>query len=135
MTSRKQLAYSVLDLAPVAEGKTPADALHNSLDLAQHTEKMGYTRYWVAEHHNMISVASAATSIIIGYLAQGTKTMRIGSGGIMLPNHSPLIVSEQFGTLASLYPGRIDLGLGRAPGTDQQTAAELRYDRIIFLCR
>jgi len=130
MTSRKQLAYSVLDLAPVAEGSTPTDALHNSLDLAQNTEKTGYTRYWVAEHHNMISVASAATSIIIGYLAQGTNTMRIGSGGIMLPNHSPLIVAEQFGTLAALYPDRIDLGLGRAPGTDPQTAAELRYDRM-----
>lgn len=130
MTSRKHLAYSVLDLAPVAEGSTPTDALHNSLDLAQHTEKLGYNRYWVAEHHNMISVASAATSIIIGYLAQGTKTIRVGSGGIMLPNHSPLIVSEQFGTLAALYPNRIDLGLGRAPGTDQQTAAELRYDRM-----
>ncbi|WP_163710926.1 LLM class flavin-dependent oxidoreductase [Mangrovibacterium lignilyticum] len=130
MTSRKQVAFSVLDLAPVAEGSTPADALRNSLDLAQQTEQFGYTRYWVAEHHNIISVASAATSIIIGYIAQGTKTIRVGSGGIMLPNHSPLIVSEQFGTLAALYPGRIDLGLGRAPGTDQVTAAELRYDRM-----
>jgi len=130
MTSRKQLAFSVLDLAPVAEGSTPADALRNSLDLAQQTEKFGYSRYWVAEHHNIISVASAATSIIIGYIAQGTKSIRVGSGGIMLPNHSPLIVSEQFGTLATLYPGRIDLGLGRAPGTDQVTAAELRYDRM-----
>ena len=130
MTDRKQLAFSVLDLAPVAEGSTPADALHNSLQLAQHTEQLGYSRYWVAEHHNIISVASAATSIIIGYIAAGTKTIRVGSGGIMLPNHSPLIVSEQLGTLAALYPNRIDLGLGRAPGTDPVTAAELRYDRM-----
>ena len=130
MTNRKQIAFSVLDLAPVAEGSTPADALHNSLELAQYTEQFGYSRYWVAEHHNIISVASAATAIIIGYIAQGTKTIRVGSGGIMLPNHSPLIVSEQFGTLAALYPNRIDLGLGRAPGTDQVTAAELRYDRM-----
>ena len=130
MTDRKQLAFSVLDLAPVAEGSTPADALHNSLELAQHTEQLGYSRYWVAEHHNIISVASAATSIIIGYIAAGTETIRVGSGGIMLPNHSPLIVSEQFGTLAALYPNRIDLGLGRAPGTDPGTAAELRYDRM-----
>ena len=130
MTDRKQLAFSVLDLAPVAEGSTPADALHNSLELAQHTEQLGYSRYWVAEHHNIISVASAATSIIIGYIASGTKNIRVGSGGIMLPNHSPLIVSEQFGTLAALYPNRIDLGLGRAPGTDPVTAAELRYDRM-----
>lgn len=130
MPNRKQLAFSVLDLAPVAEGSTPVDALHNSLELAQHTEQLGYSRYWVAEHHNIISVASAATSIIIGYIAGGTKTIRVGSGGIMLPNHSPLIVSEQFGTLAALYPNRIDLGLGRAPGTDPVTAAELRYDRM-----
>ena len=130
MTNRKQIAFSVLDLAPVAEGSTPADALRNSLELAQYTEQFGYSRYWVAEHHNIISVASAATSVIIGYIAQGTKTIRVGSGGIMLPNHSPLIVSEQFGTLAALYPNRIDLGLGRAPGTDQVTAAELRYDRM-----
>jgi luciferase family oxidoreductase group 1 len=130
MTDRKQLAFSVLDLAPVAEGSTPAVALHNSLELAQHTEQLGYSRYWVAEHHNIISVASAATSIIIAYIAAGTKNIRVGSGGIMLPNHSPLIVSEQFGTLAALYTNRIDLGLGRAPGTDPVTAAELRYDRM-----
>ncbi|WP_319479276.1 LLM class flavin-dependent oxidoreductase [uncultured Draconibacterium sp.] len=130
MTDRKQLAFSVLDLAPVAEGSTPADALHNSLELAQHAEQLGYSRYWVAEHHNIISVASAATSIIIGYIAAGTKNIRVGSGGIMLPNHSPLIVSEQFGTLAAIYPNRIDLGLGRAPGTDPVTASELRYDRM-----
>ena len=126
----KHIAYSILDLAPIAEGSTHADALRNSLDLAQQAEKFGYTRYWVAEHHNMLNVASAATSLIIGYLAQGTKSIRVGSGGIMLPNHSPLIVSEQFGTLASLYPGRIDLGVGRAPGTDQVTAHEIRSDRM-----
>jgi luciferase family oxidoreductase, group 1 len=130
MTNRKQIAYSVLDLVPVAEGSTPADALQNSLALARYTEECGYTRFWVAEHHNMISVASAATSIIIGYLAQGTTTIRVGSGGIMLPNHSPLIVAEQFGTLAALHPGRIDLGLGRAPGTDQETAQAIRVDRM-----
>ncbi|MGD9555692.1 MAG: LLM class flavin-dependent oxidoreductase [Mangrovibacterium sp.] len=130
MTVQKDIAFSVLDLAPVAEGSTPAEALHNSLDLAQHAEKFGYRRFWVAEHHNMINVASAATAVIIGYIAQGTKAIRVGSGGIMLPNHSPLIVSEQFGTLAALYPGRIDLGLGRAPGTDPVTAREIRSDRM-----
>jgi luciferase family oxidoreductase group 1 len=122
------IPYSVLDLATVIEGKTPADTFKNSLDLAQHVEKWGYNRYWLAEHHNMISVASSATSVVIGHIAGGTKTIRVGSGGIMLPNHSPLIIAEQFGTLASLYPGRIDLGLGRAPGTDQVTAAAIRGD-------
>lgn len=130
MTNRKQAAYSVLDLTPVAAGSTTAQALHNSLKLAQETEKLGYNRYWVAEHHNMVSVASAATALIIGQLAQATQRIRVGSGGIMLPNHSPLIVAEQFGTLASFHHGRIDLGLGRAPGTDQLTASELRYDRM-----
>lgn len=130
MSHRKQAVLSVLDLAPVAEGSTPADALKNSLDLARQAESLGYHRFWVAEHHNIISVASVATPVIIGFIAQGTKTIRVGSGGIMLPNHSPLIVSEQFGTLASLYPGRIDLGLGRAPGTDQITAREIRSDRM-----
>lgn len=130
MTMKKKINYSVLELAPVAEGSTPADALHNSLDFARQAEQFGYNRFWVAEHHNMISVASAATSLIIGYVAQGTNTIRVGSGGIMLPNHSPLIISEQFGTLAALYPGRIDLGLGRAPGTDQLTAREIRSDRM-----
>jgi len=130
MTFKKDIEFSVLDLAPVAEGSTPAEALRNSLDLAQHVEKFGYRRFWVAEHHNMINVASAATVVIIGYIAQGTNAIRVGSGGIMLPNHSPLIVSEQFGTLASLYPGRIDLGLGRAPGTDPVTAREIRSDRM-----
>lgn len=131
--SNKQLkdtAYSVLDLATVIEGKTPADTFVNSLDLARHAESWGYHRYWLAEHHNMISVASSATSVVIGHIAGGTKTIRVGSGGIMLPNHSPLVIAEQFGTLESLYPGRIDLGLGRAPGTDQLTAMAIRGDRF-----
>ncbi|MBW1886198.1 MAG: LLM class flavin-dependent oxidoreductase [Deltaproteobacteria bacterium] len=117
---------SVLDLAPVTEGNTPRDALHNSLDLAQHAERWGYERYWLAEHHNMKGIASAATSVVIGYIAGGTSTIRVGAGGIMLPNHSPLVIAEQFGTLASLYPGRVDLGLGRAPGTDPITSRALR---------
>jgi luciferase family oxidoreductase group 1 len=119
-------SLSVLDLAPVPQGSTPADALRNTLDLAQHAEAWGYNRYWVAEHHNMVGIASAATSVVIGYIAGGTRTIRVGAGGIMLPNHSPLVIAEQFGTLASLYPGRIDLGLGRAPGTDMLTARALR---------
>jgi luciferase family oxidoreductase group 1 len=119
---------SVLDLAPVPQGSTPGDALRNTLDLAQHAESWGYNRYWVAEHHNMVGIASAATSVVIGYIAGGTRTIRVGAGGIMLPNHSPLVIAEQFGTLASLYPGRIDLGLGRAPGTDQRTLLALRRD-------
>ena len=117
---------SVLDLAFVPEGATPADALRNSLDLAQHAERLGYHRFWLAEHHNMVGIASAATAVVIGYVAAGTRTIRVGSGGIMLPNHAPLVVAEQFGTLESLYPGRIDLGLGRAPGTDQGTVRALR---------
>ena len=117
---------SILDLAPVTVGSTPREALRNSLDLAQHADRFGYRRYWVAEHHNMTGIASAATSVVIGYLAAGTSTIRVGSGGIMLPNHSPLVIAEQFGTLESLYPGRIDLGLGRAPGTDQLTLRALR---------
>jgi luciferase family oxidoreductase group 1 len=121
-------AFSILDLAPIPLGATPRDALHRSLDLAQHAEGWGYRRYWVAEHHNMIGIASAATSVVIGYLAGGTSTIRVGAGGIMLPNHSPLVIAEQFGTLESLYPGRIDLGLGRAPGTDQRTLRALRRD-------
>lgn len=120
----------MLDLAPVSEGSNPAEALHNSLDLARNAETLGYRRFWVAEHHNINSVASVATPVIVGFIAQGTQTIRVGSGGIMLPNHSPLIVAEQFGTLASLFPGRIDLGLGRAPGTDQVTAREIRSDRM-----
>lgn len=121
-------AFSILDLAPVPHGSTPSDALRNSLDLAQHAECWGYTRFWVAEHHNMAGIASAATAVVVGYLAGGTRTIRIGSGGIMLPNHSPLVIAEQFGTLEALYPGRIDLGLGRAPGTDQRTLRALRRD-------
>lgn len=123
------IPYSVLDLATVTEGTTPADTFIKSLELARHAEKSGYTRYWLSEHHNMISVASSATSVLIAYIAGGTSTMRVGSGGIMLPNHSTLAVAEQFGTLESLFPGRIDLGLGRAPGTDQLTAMELRGGR------
>ena len=117
---------SILDLAPVVEGGSPVEALHNTLDLARHAEQWGYTRFWLAEHHNMTGIASAATSVVIGYVAGGTKTIRVGAGGIMLPNHSPLVIAEQFGTLESLYPGRIDLGLGRAPGTDQRTLLALR---------
>ncbi len=119
---------SVLDLSPVIEGQEPGDALRHSLALARHAEALGYKRYWVAEHHNMTGIASAATAVVIGYLAGGTRTIRVGAGGIMLPNHSPLVVAEQFGTLESLYPGRIDLGLGRAPGTDQRTLRALRRD-------
>jgi luciferase family oxidoreductase group 1 len=120
--------FSILDLSPIPEGATASVALANSLDLAQHAEAWGYHRYWLAEHHNMPGIASAATSIVIAHIAGGTKTIRVGSGGIMLPNHSPLVIAEQFGTLASLFPGRIDLGLGRAPGTDQPTARALRRD-------
>src|SRR5881397_68977 len=119
---------SVLDLAFVTAGATPSDALRNTLDLARHAEGWGYRRYWLAEHHNMTGIASAATSVVIGHVAGGTKTIRVGSGGVMLPNHSPLVIAEQFGTLESLYPGRIDLGLGRAPGTDQLTARAMRRD-------
>jgi len=124
------IPFSVLDLAPVTQGSTPAQAFANSLDLARLAERLGYQRYWLAEHHNMPGIASAATSVLIGHIAGGTSTIRVGAGGIMLPNHAPLQVAEQFGTLASLYPGRIDLGLGRAPGTDQPTARALRryYD-------
>ncbi len=121
-------ALSVLDLAPISEGSTPARALRNSLDLAQHAERWGYKRFWLAEHHNMAGIASAATSVAIAYVAGGTSTIRVGAGGIMLPNHSPLVIAEQFGTLEALYPGRIDLGLGRAPGTDQRTWRALRRD-------
>ncbi len=117
---------SVLDLSPIVEGGSAGQALNNSLDLARHAERLGYTRYWVAEHHNMRGIASAATSVLIGHIAGGTEHIRVGAGGIMLPNHAPLMVAEQFGTLAALYPGRIDLGLGRAPGTDGVTAQALR---------
>jgi luciferase family oxidoreductase group 1 len=117
---------SVLDLAPVVEGSTPGEALRNARDLAQHAERLGYARFWLAEHHNMPGIASAATSVAIGFVAEGTSTIRVGAGGIMLPNHAPLAIAEQFGTLAALYPGRVDLGLGRAPGTDQTTARAMR---------
>ena len=117
---------SVLDLAPITQGSDAATALRHSLDLARHVEQWGYRRFWVAEHHNMPGIASAATAIVIAHVAQGTSTIRVGAGGIMLPNHAPLQVAEQFGTLESLFPGRIDLGLGRAPGTDQTTAVALR---------
>jgi luciferase family oxidoreductase group 1 len=120
---------SALDLVPVRHDKGPAESLRNSLDLAQHVEKLGYNRFWVAEHHNMDGIASSATSVLLGYLAGGTSTIRVGAGGVMLPNHAPLVIAEQFGTLASLYPDRIDLGLGRAPGSDQMTARALRRER------
>ncbi len=123
------IPFSVLDLAPVVEGGTAADAFRNSADLAQHAEALGYQRYWLAEHHNMPGIASAATSVVIGHIASHTKTIRVGAGGVMLPNHSPLVIAEQFGTLASLYGDRIDLGLGRAPGTDQRTMLALRRNR------
>jgi luciferase family oxidoreductase group 1 len=121
-------AFSILDLAPVPLGATPGDALRRARALAQHAERLGYTRYWLAEHHNMTGIASAATAVCIGYVAEATSRIRVGAGGIMLPNHSPLMIAEQFGTLAELYPGRIDLGLGRAPGTDQRTWMALRRD-------
>src|SRR5215813_11533916 len=124
------IPFSILDLSPIPQGSNATGALKNSLDLAQHAESWGYNRYWLAEHHNMPGIASAATSIVINHVATGTKTIRVGSGGIMLPNHSPLVIAEQFGTLASLHPDRIDLGLGRAPGTDMQTARALRRDML-----
>jgi luciferase family oxidoreductase group 1 len=120
------IPYSILDLAPVTEGSDAAQTFRNTLDLARHAEQLGYRRYWLAEHHNLPGIASAATAVLIGHVAGGTSSLRVGAGGIMLPNHSPLQVAEAFGTLASLYPGRIDLGLGRAPGTDQATAKALR---------
>jgi len=121
-----EIPLSILDLAPVVEGGTPAQSFRNSLDLAQHAEKWGYHRFWLAEHHSMPGIASSATSVVIGYVAAGTTNIRVGSGGIMLPNHAPLAIAEQFGTLESMYPGRIDLGLGRAPGSDQIAARALR---------
>src|SRR5436190_1738899 len=122
------IPFSILDLSPIPKGLTATDALRNTLELAQHADRLGYRRYWLAEHHNMPGIASAATALVIGHVAAGTRSIRVGSGGIMLPNHSPLVIAEQFGTLASLYPGRIDLGLGRAPGTDMLTARALRRD-------
>jgi len=126
MTEKTAVPVSVLDLSPIPQGAKPRDAFHASLDLAQHAEKWGFQRYWLAEHHNMTGIGSAATSVLLGYLAAGTQSIRLGSGGVMLPNHAPLVIAEQFGTLESLYPGRIDLGLGRAPGTDQRTMMALR---------
>ncbi|MCA8896952.1 MAG: LLM class flavin-dependent oxidoreductase, partial [Amphiplicatus sp.] len=120
------IPLSVLDLCPIIEGGDAASSFANSLDLARHAEGLGYRRFWLAEHHNLRGVASAATSVLIGHIAAGTSHIRVGAGGIMLPNHSPLVIAEQFGTLASLFPGRIDLGLGRAPGGDQATARALR---------
>ena len=120
------MRYSLLDLAPVSEGQTAAQALANTADLAAHAEAWGYHRYWLAEHHNMPGIASAATAVVIGHVAASTKTIRVGAGGIMLPNHAPLVIAEQFGTLEALFPGRIDLGLGRAPGSDMATARALR---------
>jgi len=131
MTSLSRLTrtpLSVLDLAHMRQGGTAAEAFHNTLDLARHVERLGYKRFWLAEHHNIPGVASSATSVLIGYVAGGTQTIRVGSGGVMLPNHAPLVIAEQFGTLEALYPGRIDLGLGRAPGGDQAAARALRRD-------
>ncbi len=122
------IPFSVLDLCPIVDGGTAAQSFHNSRDLAQHAERWGYRRFWLAEHHGMPGIASAATSVVIGHVAAGTKTIRVGAGGVMLPNHSPLVIAEQFGTLESLFPGRIDLGLGRAPGSDQATARAMRRD-------
>ena len=120
------IPFSVLDLSPIVEGGDAGQALRNTLDLSRHAERWGYQRYWLAEHHNMAGIASAATAVVIGHVAAGTATIRVGAGGVMLPNHAPLVIAEQFGTLEALYPGRIDLGLGRAPGSDQLTARALR---------
>jgi luciferase family oxidoreductase group 1 len=123
-------AYSLLDLAPIVEGSTARNALCNSLELARHAERMGYKRYWMAEHHNTTGIASAATSVVLAFVAGGTESIRVGAAGVMLPNHSPLVIAEHYGTLESLYPGRIDLGLGRAPGTDPQTTYALRRENV-----
>jgi luciferase family oxidoreductase group 1 len=120
------IPFSILDLSPIAEGSNPSTSFRNTLDLAQHGERWGYQRYWLAEHHGMPGIASAATAVVMAHVAGGTSTIRVGAGGIMLPNHSPLVIAEQFGTLEALFPGRIDLGLGRAPGSDQTTARALR---------
>ncbi|MDN3724466.1 LLM class flavin-dependent oxidoreductase [Aequorivita sp. SDUM287046] len=126
----KNISFSVLDLVPVIQGSTHKSAMENCLALAKHTEKLGFKRFWISEHHNADSLVSSATPLLIGYVAQGTTSIRVGSGGVMLPNHAPLVVAEQFGTLATLYPDRIDLGLGRAPGTDHLTARALRRERV-----
>ena len=128
-TKLSNIPYSVLDLAVVTEGQTHGQAIANSRDLAKHVEQWGYKRFWMAEHHNMENIASSATSVLLGHVAEATETLRVGSGGVMLPNHSPLIIAEHYGTLATMYPNRIDLGLGRAPGTDQNTAQAIRSDR------
>ncbi len=130
MSRFEHTRFSTLDLAPIRDDGSPGQALRNSLALAQHVEALGFERFWVAEHHNMDGIASAATAVLIGYLAAGTSRIRLGAGGVMLPNHSPLVIAEQFGTLEALYPGRIDLGLGRAPGADPATAHALRRDRM-----
>jgi len=130
MKTLKDLRLSMLDLVAVREGSTVADALAISLRTARHVEQLGFERYWLAEHHNMPGIASSATAVLVGYIAGGTSRIRVGSGGVMLPNHAPLVVAEAFGTLAELYPGRIDLGLGRAPGTDRLTMRALRRDRV-----
>lgn len=130
MAFNNKIPYSILELATVSAGSNPQETFKESLDLARKAEEFGYQRFWLAEHHNMVSIASSATAVLIGYIAGGTEKIKVGSGGIMLPNHSPLIVAEQFGTLGSLYPNRIDLGLGRAPGTDQVTAHAIRSDRM-----
>ncbi|HAC16485.1 MAG TPA: LLM class flavin-dependent oxidoreductase [Bacteroidetes bacterium] len=130
MAQKSRIPLSILDLAVVTEGSTAREAIQRSRNLAQQAEKLGYHRFWMAEHHNMEHVASSATSVLLGHIAEATESIRIGSGGIMLPNHSPLIIAEQFGTLATMYPGRVDLGLGRAPGTDQVTANAIRPDRM-----
>ncbi len=129
MKELKNIALSMLDLVSVRDSGTVADALAIALRTAQHAERLGFKRYWLAEHHNMAGIASSATAVLVGYIAGGTRTMRVGSGGVMLPNHAPLVVAEAFGTLAELYPDRIDLGLGRAPGTDQATMRALRRER------
>ena len=128
LDEQRRVPFSILDLCPIVSDSTAARAFANTLDLARHAERWGYLRYWLAEHHNMIGIASAATAVVIGHVAAGTSTIRVGSGGVMLPNHAPLVIAEQFGTLESLYPGRIDLGLGRAPGTDERTTRALRRD-------
>jgi luciferase family oxidoreductase group 1 len=128
MKKLNQISYSILDLAAIRKDGSPTESFKNTLSLAQHAEEWGYNRYWLAEHHSMPGIASSATSVVIGYVAGGTKKIRVGSGGIMLPNHAPLVIAEQFGTLEAMYPGRIDLGLGRAPGSDQYTAMALRRD-------
>ena len=130
MKTLQDISLSMLDLVAVREGGTVRQALDIALRTAQHAERLGFTRYWLAEHHNMVGIASSATAVLVGHLAAGTERIRVGSGGIMLPNHAPLVVAEQFGTLATLYPGRIDLGLGRAPGTDQLTARALRQNLV-----